>query len=128
MQFNRTVIEQVVNTVGSRAKGDEQPELPHPMATDSRLAEHLGKVGQHLIIDEEERPATTLQKLKDRARIPDQIQASFNSRIIHALHQLDHRGLYQRQEIRDLREQLATSNEKIIQLQRRLDRLEADGQ
>ncbi len=124
MQFDREVIEQVVNTVGSRAKGDEPPELPHPMATDSLLVEHLDKVGQHLIIDEEERPASNLQKLKDRARIPDQIQASFNSRIVHALHQLDHRGLYQRREVRELRQQLAIANEKIVQLQRRLDRLE----
>ncbi len=124
MQFDQEVIEQVVNTVGARAKGDEPSDLPHPMATDSLLVEHLDKVGQHLIIDEEERPATTLQKLKDRARIPDQIQASFNSRIVHALHQLDHRGLYQRREIRELRHQLAIANEKITQLQRRLDRLE----
>lgn len=124
MQFNKAIIEQVVNTVGSRAKGVEPAELPHPMATDALLGEHLDKVGHHLIIDEQVQPVSTLQKLKARARIQDRVQASFNSRIVHALHQLDHRGLYQRRELCELRDQLESANEKIAQLQRRLDRLE----
>ncbi|MEZ5343010.1 MAG: hypothetical protein R2706_16675 [Acidimicrobiales bacterium] len=53
------------------------------------------------------------------------MQAQFNSHVVHALHQLDHRGRQQREELRELREQLERTNQVIVQLQRRLERVEA---
>lgn len=125
MEFDQKVISEVIEATGASARGEEPTELPHPMATDALLIEHLSGIGSHLIIGQEPlTPRTTKEKLADRASGRDPAQESFNSHVAHVLHQLDHRGQYQRREIAELRAELAAANEQIIQLQRRLDRLD----
>ena len=124
MEFDRTVIEQVIEQTGERAKGAGAAELPHPMATDAELEKHLDAVGQDLIIEDAQvRVRTTKETLADRASGRDPAQKLHNSHVVHALHQLDHRTRYQHEELQELRDELADAREQIAQLHRRIDRL-----
>ncbi len=124
MEFDRTVIEQVIETTGASARGEGDAELPHPMATDAELKKHLDAVGRDLIIEDAPAVArTTKEKLADRASGRDPAQKDHNSHVVHALHQLDHRTRFQRNEIDELRNELADARAQIVQLHRRIDRL-----
>ncbi len=127
MEFDRTVIEQVIEATGMSAKGEGASELPHPMATDAELTKHLDALGRDLIIEDAPVVArSTKEKLSDRASGRDPAQKDHNSHVVHALHQLDHRTRYQRAEIDELRNELADAREQIVQLHRRIDRLSGD--
>lgn len=136
MVFSQSVIEGIIDSTGAAARGEETTDLPHPAATDARFSEYLSRVHDVLIIEDaatnddasttkSATPAVPTLRQRATSRIKTQIQAqaSFNSNIVHALHQLDHRGMYQRKDIADLRSELASAREQITHLQRQIDRL-----
>lgn len=124
MEFDQTVIKQVVETSAARARGEEPSALPHQIETDIHLQEHLAAVGKHLLLpDDTQASSTALDKLAQRARGSNPAQADFNSHLVHIIHQLDHRSLSQRREIAVLHNELAENRAQLAQLQRQLERL-----
>ncbi|MCP3991124.1 MAG: hypothetical protein GY724_18770 [Actinomycetia bacterium] len=95
---------------------DEEVALPNPMITDNLLRHHLEQATIHQGQDQ-----SGWRGLIDRALAPTRLhhQAHFNTTIVHALHQLDHRSQLQGRTLAELEAETAALRRALSDLESR---------
>lgn len=96
---------------------NEAAQLPHPLRTDGHLHHYLE---QATVLADPHGPGLKGRLWRALSPSPWRRQAGFNAALVHALHQLDHRGRHQQNAIARLEAETAALRRALARAEARL--------